>query len=275
MTTIPTITLNNGIEMPQLGFGVFQVPDAETTAAVAEALKAGYRSIDTAAIYGNERGVGQAIADSGIDRGELFITSKVWNADQGFEETLAAYDASLEKLGLDYLDLYLIHWPAPANGRFIDTWKALEKLYADGRVRAIGVSNFEPDQLEQILAEATVVPVVNQVELHPALQNRAVQAFGAEHGIATEAWSPLAQGAALQDPSVLAIAEAHGRTPAQVILRWHLQQGRIVIPKSVTPSRIAENLDVFGFELSADELSAIDALEKDGRTGPHPATFNG
>ena len=275
MTTIPTITLNNGIEMPQLGFGVFQVPDAETTAAVAEALQAGSRSIDTAAIYGNERGVGQAIADSGIDRGELFITSKVWNADQGFEETLAAYDASLEKLGLDYLDLYLIHWPAPANDRFIDTWKALEKLYADGRVRAIGVSNFEPDQLEQLLAEATVVPVVNQVELHPALQNRSVQAFGAEHGIATEAWSPLAQGAALQDPSVLAISEAHGRTPAQVILRWHLQQGRIVIPKSVTPSRIAENLDVFGFELSADELSAIDALEKDGRTGPHPATFNG
>ena len=182
MTTIPTITLNNGIEMPQLGFGVFQVPDAETTAAVAEALKAGYRSIDTAAIYGNERGVGQAIADSGIDRGELFVTSKVWNADQGFEETLAAYDTSLEKLGLDYLDLYLVHWPAPANGRFIDTWKALEKLYADGRVRAIGVSNFEPDQLEQLLAEATVVPVVNQVELHPALQNRAVQAFGAEHG---------------------------------------------------------------------------------------------
>jgi len=275
MTTTPTVTLNNGVEMPQLGFGVFQVPDAETTAAVAEALKAGYRSIDTAAIYGNERGVGQAIAESGITRDELFITSKVWNSDQGFEETLAAYDASLEKLGLEYLDLYLIHWPAPANGRFIETWKALEKLYADGRVRAIGVSNFEPGHLEQLLTEAAVVPAVNQVELHPALQNLAVQDFDAAHGIVTEAWSPLAQGAALKDPSVLAIAEAHGRTPAQVILHWHLQQGRVVIPKSVTPSRIAENLDVFGFELSAEELRAVDALEKDGRTGPHPATFNG
>ncbi|MDP5227416.1 MULTISPECIES: aldo/keto reductase [Arthrobacter] len=275
MNTVPTITLNNGVEMPQLGFGVFQVPDAETTAAVSEALKAGYRSIDTAAIYGNERGVGQAIAESGIAREDLFITSKVWNSEQGFEETLAAYDASLEKLGLDYLDLYLIHWPAPANGRFIDTWKALEKIFSDGRVRAIGVSNFEPDQLEQLLTEATVVPAVNQVELHPALQNRAVQAFGAERGIATEAWSPLAQGAALKDPSVLAIAEKHGRTPAQVILRWHLQQGRVVIPKSVTPSRIAENLDVFGFELSAEELTTIDGLERDGRTGPHPASFNG
>ena len=275
MTSMPTVTLNNGVEMPQLGFGVFQVPDAETTAAVAEALKAGYRSIDTAAIYGNERGVGQAIAESGITRDELFITSKVWNSDQGFEETLAAYDASLEKLGLEYLDLYLIHWPAPANGRFIETWKALEKLYADGRVRAIGVSNFEPGHLEQLLTEAAVVPAVNQVELHPALQNLAVQDFDAAHGIVTEAWSPLAQGAALKDPSVLAIAEAHGRTPAQVILRWHLQQGRVVIPKSVTPSRIAENLDVFGFELSAEELRAVDALEKDGRTGPHPATFNG
>ncbi|OFI36940.1 2,5-diketo-D-gluconic acid reductase [Arthrobacter sp. SW1] len=275
MSTVPTITLNNGVEMPQLGFGVFQVPDEETTAAVAAALEAGYRSIDTAAIYGNERGVGKALANSGIDRAELFITSKVWNSDQGYEETLAAYDASLEKLGLEYLDLYLIHWPAPANDRYLDTWKALEKLHADGRVRAIGVSNFEPDQLQRVLEAGTVVPTVNQVELHPALQNRAVQAFGAEHGIATEAWSPLAQGAALKDPAVLAIAEAHGRTPAQVILRWHLQQGRVVIPKSVTPSRIAENFDVFGFELGAEELAAIDALERDGRTGPHPAEFNG
>ncbi|MDM4761739.1 aldo/keto reductase [Galbitalea sp. SE-J8] len=274
-TTVPTITLTNGIEVPQLGFGVFQVPDAETTAAVATALAAGYRSIDTAAIYGNEAGVGRAIAESGLRRDELFVTSKVWNSDHGYDSTLRAYDETLAKLGLDALDLYLIHWPAPAHDRYLETWRALERLYADGRVRAIGVSNFEPEHLDRLVDAGSVVPAVNQVELHPALQNRDVIAANARHGIATEAWSPLAQGAVLADPVITAIAARHGKTPAQVVLRWHLQQGRIVIPKSVTPSRIAENLDVFDVTLGDDELAAIDALDRDGRTGPHPARFNG
>ncbi|WP_243227435.1 aldo/keto reductase [Microbacterium sp. CIAB417] len=274
-STIPTITLNNGVTIPQLGFGVFQVPDDETSAAVTAALRAGYRSIDTAAIYGNEAGVGHAIAESGLARDELFITSKVWNSDHGYDATLRAYDTTLAKLGLDQLDLYLVHWPTPDRDLYVDTWRALEKLYADGRVRAIGVSNFEPAHLERLIEAGSVVPAVNQVELHPALQNRDVIAANSRHGVATEAWSPLAQGAVLGEPAVTAIAAAHEKTPAQVVLRWHLQQGRIVIPKSVTPARIAENLDVFDFELAADELAAIDALDRDGRTGPHPAEFHG
>ena len=273
--TIPTITLNNGIQMPQLGFGVFQVPDAETTAAVSAALDAGYRSIDTAAVYGNEAGVGRALAESGIARDDLFITSKVWASDHGYDAALRAYDATLERLGLDHLDLYLIHWPTPALDTYPETWRALEALHADGRVRAVGVSNFEPEHLERIVGSGALVPAVNQVELHPALQNRAVIAANAAHGIVTEAWSPLAQGAVLGEAPVVEIAARHGKTPAQVVLRWHLQQGRIVIPKSVTPVRIAENIDVFDFELTADELGAIDSLERDGRTGPHPAEFNG
>ncbi|WP_349931371.1 aldo/keto reductase [Glutamicibacter mishrai] len=274
-TAIPTITLNNGVEMPQVGFGVFQVPNEETTAAVSAALKAGYRSIDTAAIYGNEEGVGKALAQSGIAREELFITSKIWISDLGYEQTLEAFDASLERLGLDYLDLFLIHWPAPEKDLYVETWKALEKLYAEKKIRAIGVSNFQPAHLDKLIAERTIVPAVNQVELHPALQNREVIAFNAEHGIATEAWSPLAQGAMLTDETILAIADAHKVTAAQVILRWHLQQGRVIIPKSVTESRIVANLDLFGFELTGDELASIDALDRDGRTGPNPDTFNG
>lgn len=275
MNSRPHIVLNNGVRMPQLGFGVFQIPDAETTEAVAAALAAGYRSIDTAAIYGNEAGTGRALAESGIAREELFITSKLWIDDLGYEPALAAFDASLDKLGLDYLDLYLIHWPAPASDRYADSWLALEKLLADGRVRAIGVSNFEPGHLQRLIDLGGTVPAVNQVELHPALQQHAVTVFNAAQGIATEAWSPLAQGALLADPAITEIAARHGRTPAQVILRGHLQQGRIVIPKSVTPARIRENLEVFGFELSAGELAAVNALERNGRTGPHPATFNG
>ena len=275
MTSIPTVTLNNGVEMPQLGFGVFQVPDDETTAAVTAALAAGYRSIDTAAIYGNEEGAGRALAESGIPREELFITSKLWIEDLGYEPTLAAFEASLDKLGLEYLDLYLIHWPAPESDKYADSWLALEKLQADGRVRAIGVSNFLPEHVQRLVDLGGTVPAVNQVELHPALQQRDVAVFNGAHGIATEAWSPLAQGAVLDDPAVVEIAARHGRTPAQVVLRWHLQQGRVVIPKSVTPSRIRENLDVFGFTLSAGELAAVDALERDGRTGPHPADFHG
>lgn len=275
MTSIPTITLNNGVAMPQLGFGVFQVPNDETERAVTAALAAGYRSIDTAAVYGNEEGVGRALAASGLAREELFITSKVWIADLGRGATLAAYADSLAKLGLEYLDLYLIHWPAPAKDLYLESWQALEELAAAGKVRAIGVSNFLPEHLERLIALGGTVPAVNQVETHPALQQRNISAFNAAHGIATEAWSPLAQGAVLTDPAVLAIAAAHGRTPAQAILRWHLQQGRIIIPKSVTPSRMAENLDILDFELSADELASLDALERDGRTGPNPAQFNG
>lgn len=272
---IPAVTLNNGVRMPQLGFGVFQVSDDDTTAAVSAALAAGYRSIDTAAIYGNEAGTGRALAESGIAREELFVTSKVWVADLGYDATLAAYESSLDKFGLDYLDLYLIHWPAPATDGYLESWRALEKLLQDGRVRAIGVSNFLPEHLEKLVGLGGTVPAVNQVELHPALQQRDVAGSNAAHGVATEAWSPLAQGAVLGEPAVTAIAAEHGVSPAQVILRWHLQQGRIIIPKSVTPARIRENLDVFGFELADTELAAIDALERDGRTGPHPAEFNG
>lgn len=274
-TPIPSVTLNNGVRMPQLGFGVFQVSDDDTTAAVSAALAAGYRSIDTAAIYGNEAGTGRALAESGIARDELFVTSKVWVADLGYDATLAAYESSLEKLGLDYLDLYLIHWPAPATDGYLESWRALEQLLRDARVRAIGVSNFLPEHLDKLVGLGGTVPAVNQVELHPALQQRDVAGSNAAHGVATEAWSPLAQGAVLGEPAVTAIAAEHGVTPAQVILRWHLQQGRIIIPKSVTPARIRENLDVFRFELADTELAAIDALERDGRTGPHPAEFNG
>lgn len=271
MSTIPTVTLANGVAMPQVGFGVFQVPDDDTEAAVSLALEAGYRSIDTAAVYGNERGVGRAIAASGIVRDELFVTTKLWNADH--ERPVEAFERSAELLGLDP-DLYLVHWPTPARDLYVRAWQGLEELYAAGRVRAIGVSNFLPEHLDRIVALGGTVPAVNQVELHPALQQRAVQAADARHGIVTEAWSPLAQGAVLADPAITAIAERLGRTPAQVILRWHLQQGRVVIPKSVTPSRIAENLHLFGFELTAADLGAIDALESDGRVGPHPGEFN-
>lgn len=275
MTDIPTVKLNNGVEMPQLGFGVFQVPDDETTAAVKAALDAGYRSIDTATIYGNEAGVGKALAESGIARDDLFVTTKLWNSEQGYDATLKGFDASLAKLGLEQLDLYLIHWPTPERDLYADTWKAFEKLYADGRVRAIGVSNFHPAHLERVLDTGSVVPAVNQVELHPYLRQTEVRAFDAKHGIATEAWSPLAKGGdLLAEQAVKALAEKHGRTPAQVVLRWHLQLGNIVIPKSVTPSRIKENLDVFGFTLSEDDVASLSGLDRGERTGPDPDTFN-
>ncbi|MFD4988570.1 aldo/keto reductase [Streptomyces sp. NPDC058374] len=271
---VPAVTLNNGVTMPQLGFGVFQVPDDETTAAVTTALESGYRSIDTAAVYGNEAGVGRALADSGVPRDELFVTTKLWNDDQGYDATLAAFDASLAKLGLDHVDLYLIHWPTPARDRYLDTWRALEKLLADGRTRAIGVSNFQPAHLNRLIDASGIVPAVNQIELHPGLQQAELRALHAEHGIATEAWSPLAQGALLKNDTVTAIAARHGRTPAQTVLRWHLQLGNVVIPKSVTPSRIRENLDVFGFTLTDDEMAAVAALDEGLRTGPDPDTLN-
>ncbi|WP_308314563.1 aldo/keto reductase [Streptomyces gilvus] len=272
---VPPIILNNGVEMPQLGFGVWQVPDDEAEQAVATALEAGYRSIDTAAIYGNEEGTGKAIAASGVPREEIFVTTKLWNSEHGYDATLRAFDASLEKLGLDYLDLYLIHWPTPARDKYVDTYKAFEKLHADGRVRAIGVSNFEPEHLRRLIDETSVIPAVDQIELHPHLQQRAAREFHAEQGIATEAWSPLGQGKGLLEvPAIVAIAQKHGRTPAQVVLRWHLQLGTIVIPKSVTPSRIRENIEVFDFSLDTEDLAAISALNEDRRLGPDPSSFN-
>ncbi|WP_328564824.1 aldo/keto reductase [Streptomyces coelicoflavus] len=261
--------------MPQLGFGVWQVPDDEAQTAVAQALEAGYRSIDTAAIYGNEEGTGRAIAASGLAREDLFVTTKLWNSDQGYDSTLRAFDTSLAKLGLEYLDLYLIHWPTPAKDMYVDTYKAFEKLLADGRVRAVGVSNFLPEHLERLTAETSVIPAVNQIELHPHLQQHAARELHAEQGIATEAWSPLGSGKGILDvPAIVAIAQKHGRTPAQVVLRWHLQLGNVVIPKSVTPSRIKENIDVFGFALDTEDLAAISALNEDRRLGPDPADVN-
>ncbi|MFJ4188429.1 aldo/keto reductase [Kitasatospora sp. NPDC089509] len=266
--------LNNGVEIPQLGFGVWQVPDGETAATVTAALEAGYRSIDTAAAYGNETGVGDALAASGLPREELFVTTKVWNADQGYDATLRAFDTSLGKLGLDHLDLYLIHWPAPERDRYLDTWRALERLAAEGRIRAAGVSNFRAADLTRLFDHSELVPAVNQIELHPGLQQTELRALHARHGIATEAWSPLAQGAVLDDPAVTAIARRTGKSPAQVVLRWHLQLGTIVIPKSATPARIRQNLDVFDFELTEQDLAAIAATDRDLRTGPHPDQFN-
>ncbi|MBQ0887901.1 aldo/keto reductase [Streptomyces sp. RM72] len=261
--------------MPQLGFGVWQVPDDEAETAVAQALEAGYRSIDTAAIYGNEEGTGRAIAASGLAREDLFVTTKLWNSDQGYDSTLRAFDTSMAKLGLEYLDLYLIHWPMPAREKYVDTYKAFEKLLADGRVRAIGVSNFLPEHLERLTAETSVIPAVNQIELHPHLQQHAAREAHAEQGIATEAWSPLGSGKGILDiPAIVAIAQKHGRTPAQVVLRWHLQLGNVVIPKSVTPSRIKENIDVFGFTLDTEDLAAISALNEDRRLGSDPADVN-
>jgi diketogulonate reductase-like aldo/keto reductase len=272
---VPPIVLNNGVEMPQLGFGVWQVPDDEAEKAVATALESGYRSIDTAAIYGNEKGTGRAIAAAGVPREDLFVTTKLWNAEQGYDSTLRAFDASLEKLGLEYVDLYLIHWPLPARDRYVDTYKAFEKLLADGRARAIGVSNFLPEHLERLAGETSVVPAVNQIELHPHLQQQAAREYHAEHGIATEAWSPLGSGKGiLEVPAIVAIGRKHGRTPAQIVLRWHLQLGNIVIPKSVTPSRIKENIEVFDFRLDDEDLAAISALNEDRRTGPDPASFD-
>ncbi|BFV60274.1 aldo/keto reductase [Kitasatospora sp. CMC57] len=282
MSTIPSITLNNGRAIPQLGFGVWQVADDEAATAVETAIKAGYRSIDTAAIYENEAGTGKAIAAAGVPREELYVTTKLWNSgladwsgQQGRDAVLRAFDDSLGKLGLEYVDLYLIHWPRPMHGSFGNVWKAFEELAADGRARSVGVSNFGPAQLDALRRESDLVPVLNQVELHPHFPQRELRAYHAEHGIATEAWSPLGQGKSLlTEPALVKIAEKHGRTVAQVVLRWHLQSGIIAIPKSVTPSRIVENLDVTGFELDADDLTAIAALETGERLGPDPQSFD-
>lgn len=269
------ITLNNSVVMPQVGFGVWQVPDDEAYAAVTEAFNAGYRSIDTARIYENEEGVGRAIADSGLPREELFITTKLWNTDHARDDALRAFDASLSRLGLEYVDLYLMHWPMPGVNKYVEAWQAMEEIHADGRAKAIGASNFTVETLNRLLKETGTVPAVNQIELHPYLAQAEMRAFHAEHGITTEAWSPLGQGKGLlDDPALTPIAEKLGKSPAQVVLRWHLQSGNIVIPKSVTPARIKENIDLFGFELDAADMRRIDALDKGRRFGPDPATFN-
>ena len=271
---VPTLRLNDGREIPQLGFGVFQVPPAETEAAVTRALEVGYRHIDTAAAYRNEAGVARAIAAIGLDRSEVFITTKLFNDDHGREQAQRAFAASLERLETDYVDLYLIHWPVPSEDRYVETWQALEEVHREGRARSIGVSNFNLEHLERLGSETETVPAVNQVELHPYLAQRELRAYQREHGIATEAWSPIGQGGdVLDDPAIGAIAESHDRSPAQAIIRWHLQSGNIVIPKSVTPDRIAENFRAFDFELSDAEMAQIDGLDRGERLGPDPATF--
>jgi 2,5-diketo-D-gluconate reductase A len=269
-----SITLNDGNPIPQVGLGVWQTPPEDTERAAATALDAGYRHIDTAAAYGNEREVGLAVSQSGLPRHDVYLTTKLWNADQGYDSTLAAFDASMDRLGVEYLDLYLIHWPMPAKNAFVDTFKAFAHLRDQGRISSIGVSNFEPEHL-RILVDATgIVPAVNQIELHPLLQQQELREVHAQLGIATEAWSPLGQGSLLSNPSVTAVAEAHRKNSAQVLIRWHIQLGNIVIPKSVTPERIVSNFDVFDFELSEQDMASISSLGDGTRLGPDPRTFN-
>jgi len=277
MTAIPTIELNDGNAIPQLGFGVFQIPPEETERAVRLALEAGYRHIDTAEMYGNERGVGEAIRASGLDRADLYVTSKLNNGFHRPDDARRAFDDTLAALGFGYVDLFLIHWPLPTlyDGDYVSTWKTLEGFRSDGRARSIGVSNFQPEHLERLAAECDVTPAVNQIEAHPYFANDEVRDYDRAHGIATQAWSPLAQGEVLDDPVITGIAERVGRTPAQVVLRWHIERGDIVFPKSTTPARIRENFELFDFRLEPDDVERIAALDKgeDGRIGPHPETF--
>jgi 2,5-diketo-D-gluconate reductase A len=273
MTEIPNITLSDSHTIPQLGFGVFEVPPEQTVDAAVHALRTGYRHIDTAALYGNEAEVAEAIKRAGLDRDEVFVTTKVWNDDQGRDRTRRALERSLKQLGFDHVDLYLIHWPAPSQELYVETWETLIELRDEGRTRSIGVSNFQIDHLERIIDATDIVPVLNQVELHPRLQLPELRSFHAERGIATEAWSPLGRGQILNDPVINELAESIGRTPAQVVLRWHVQLGNIVIPRSVTPSRIEENFQIFDFELDDDALQAIEQLDEGERIGPDPATF--
>jgi 2,5-diketo-D-gluconate reductase A len=274
MNAVPTITLNNGTEIPQLGFGVFQIPPEDTKRATLEALEVGYRHIDTAEMYGNEKGVGEAVAESGLAREDIFVTSKLNNGFHARADALAAFDKSLDDLGFEFLDLFLIHWPLPAVGDYVETWKAMEEMKASGRVEAIGVSNFQPAHLQRLFDETETVPAVNQIEVHPYLTQDDVRAFNIEHGIITEAWSPIAQGGVLGDPAIGAIAGRLERTPAQVTLRWHIQRGDIIFPKSTTRSRIEENFAIFDFELTEADVAAIAALDRGERTGPNPDEFN-
>ncbi|MBM7540917.1 diketogulonate reductase-like aldo/keto reductase [Amphibacillus cookii] len=270
-----TTTLHNGVEMPWLGLGVFKVEDGdEVIHSVTKAIENGYRSIDTAAVYKNEEGVGQAIKQSDVARDQLFITSKVWNSDQGYQSTLDAFESTLARLQLDYLDLYLIHWPVPELNKYKDTWRALEKLYKEGKIRAIGVSNFKESHLAELIKDCEIVPMVNQVEFHPHLTQEPLRAYCRDHHIQLEAWSPLKQGELLDDPILTEIANHHNKTVAQVIIRWDLQSGVVTIPKSVKEHRIISNADVFDFELTAEEMSQINAMNKDDRRGPDPDAFN-
>jgi 2,5-diketo-D-gluconate reductase A len=276
LTAVPQITLNNGQSIPQLGFGVFQIEPKDTVEAVSTALQTGYRHIDTAEMYRNEKEVGEAIAKSGLSRADVFVTSKLANGAHLPDDARRAFDASLETLGFDYLDLFLIHWPLPTryDGDFVSTWRTLEEFYRDGRARSIGVSNFQPNHLRRLHQETDVPPAVNQIEVHPYLTQDAVRGFCAEHGIAVEAWSPIGQGLVLDDPVIVSIAERAGRTPAQVVLRWHIERGDIIFPKSVTPSRVKENFGIFDFELSGADVAEISALNKNQRTGPDPDKFD-
>lgn len=278
MSVVPNITLNDGNTIPQLGFGVFQIEPEDTAKAVSEALEIGYRHVDTAEMYGNEKQVGEAVRSSALDRGDVFVTSKLSNASHEPDDARKAFDRTLSELGFDYVDLFLIHWPLPTlyDGNFVSTWKTLEEFHSEGRARSIGVSNFQVEHLERLAAETDTVPAVNQIEVHPYLTNETVRLYGQEHGIATEAWSPIAQGGVLEDPTITRIAEGAGKTPAQVVLRWHIQRGDIVFPKSVTPSRIKENFELFDFELGPEDMDAISALDRgeEGRTGPHPDSFD-
>ena len=274
MTEVPTITLNNGVVIPQLGFGVFQITPDDTKQATLDALEVGYRHIDTAEMYGNEKQVGEAVAASGLDRSEIFVTSKLNNGFHARDAALAAFDGTLEALGFDYLDLFLIHWPLPTISDFVETWKAMQELYESGRVKAIGVSNFQAAHLQRLFDQTSIVPAVNQIEVHPYLAQDTLRAFDAAHGIATEAWSPIAQGKVLGDEVIVSIAEKVGKTPAQVTLRWHIQRGDIVFPKSVTRSRVEENFAIFDFELADDDIQSITELDRNERTGPDPDTFD-
>jgi 2,5-diketo-D-gluconate reductase A len=274
VTAVPTVLLNNGVEIPQLGFGVFKVPPAQTEETTRVALEVGYRHVDTAQMYGNEAGVGRAVRAAGLARDEVFVTSKLDNPNHARDDALKSFDGTLAELGFDYVDLFLIHWPLPEIGDYVQTWHVLEEIYRSGRARAIGVSNFTPHHLRRLLAASEVVPAVNQIEVHPYLVQDDVRAFGAEPGIVTEAWAPIARGRVLDDPVITAIAERLSRTPAQVTLRWAIQRGDVVFPKSVTRSRIEENFELFDFELSADEMAEITALDRNERTGPHPDAMN-
>ena len=273
-TEVPVLTLHDGVEIPQLGYGVFQIPPEETQEKVEDALATGYRHVDTAAAYRNEAGVGAAIAASGVRREDVFVTTKLWNSEQGYDSTLRAFEKSIERLGTGHVDLYLIHWPLPSKDLFLDTWRAFERIREEGGARSIGVSNFRVEDLERLEREAEQRPTVNQIELHPSLQQPELRAWHAEHDVVTEAWSPLAQGELLEDGTIETVAAHHDRTPAQVILRWHLQLGNVVIPKSSSPERIRENFEVFDFELSEDDMAALERLESGERTGPDPATFS-
>jgi len=274
MPDVPSLTLHDDVAIPQLGFGTWQIPAADTEPTVIAALEAGYRHIDTAAAYGNEEGVGAAVRASGLPREEIFVTTKLWNGDQGDEEAREAFAISLERLGLDYVDLYLIHWPLPGAELIVETWKAFEDFFDDGRARAIGVSNFRVDDLEILAEETDVRPALNQIELHPLFQQAELRRYHAGHGIATEAWAPLAQGDLFDDPLLAEIAASHGKSTAQVILRWHLQIGNVLIPKSATPERIRQNIDLFDFELDDTEIGEIAGLDRGQRIGADPDTFD-